>query len=41
VDGALAGLLARERDLLAGLKPAEHARLADLLRRLVVPFENA
>ena len=39
VDGALARLLARERDFLAGLKPAEHVRLADLLRRLAVPFE--
>lgn len=41
VDGALAGLLAREQDLLAALKPAERDRLAGLLRRLVVPFETA
>jgi DNA-binding MarR family transcriptional regulator len=39
VDGALAGLLARERELLAGLGPADQQRLADLLRTLVVAFE--
>ncbi len=40
VDGALAGLLDRERDLLAGLGPDEQRRLADLLRSLVAPFES-
>lgn len=39
VDGALAGLLQRERDLLAGLDAADQKRLATLLRALVVPFE--
>ncbi|HET8616999.1 MAG TPA: MarR family transcriptional regulator [Actinomycetales bacterium] len=39
VDDALAGLLARERDLLADLGDDEHARLSDLLRQLVLPFE--
>ncbi|HSE70938.1 MAG TPA: MarR family transcriptional regulator [Nocardioidaceae bacterium] len=40
VDGALEALLARERDLLAGLNPAEHKKLASLLRSLVAPFEK-
>ena len=40
VDGALEGLLQRERDLLAGLDPADQKRLAGLLRTLVVPFES-
>jgi DNA-binding MarR family transcriptional regulator len=40
VDGALEGLLTRERDLLTGLDPADHRQLADLLRALVVPFET-
>jgi DNA-binding MarR family transcriptional regulator len=40
VDGALEGLLARERDLLAGLSAAEQKRLAGLLRTLVLPFES-
>lgn len=40
VDGALDGLLARERALLTGLNPAEHRRLAGLLRSLVLPFET-
>ena len=40
VDGALAGLLARERELLAGLNPADRKRLAGLLRNLVLPFEK-
>jgi DNA-binding MarR family transcriptional regulator len=40
VDGALDGLLARERALLAGLGAADQLRLADLLRTLVVPFEE-
>ncbi len=40
VDGALEGLLARERALLAGLDAAQQKALARLLRRLVVPFES-
>jgi DNA-binding MarR family transcriptional regulator len=40
VDGALSGLLDRERDLLAGLEPADQQRLAALLRTLVLPFER-
>ena len=40
VDGALAGLLDRERDLLAGLERTEQQLLATLLRSLVVPFET-
>jgi DNA-binding MarR family transcriptional regulator len=39
VDDALAGLLSRERELLAELGEDEHAQLSDLLRRLVLPFE--
>ncbi len=40
VDGALAGLLDRERELLTGLDGAEQDRLAALLRSLVVVFET-
>jgi DNA-binding MarR family transcriptional regulator len=40
VDGALAGLLDRERDLLAALEPDDQSRLAGLLRTLVLPFES-
>ena len=40
VDGALEGLLHRERDLLAGLDTADQTRLAGLLRSLVVAFEG-
>ena len=40
VDGALAGLLDRERDLLAGLGAHDQQRLAALLRQLVLPFES-
>ena len=40
VDGALEGLLGRERALLAGLGPEEQRRLAGLLRTLVLPFEG-
>jgi DNA-binding MarR family transcriptional regulator len=40
VDGALEGLLRRERDLLAGLDGDDQQRLAGLLRSLVVPFET-
>ena len=39
VDDAFAGLLERERDLLAGLAAEERAQLAALLRRLVSPFD--
>jgi DNA-binding MarR family transcriptional regulator len=39
VDGALEGLLARERELLTGLDADDQQRLAGLLRELVVPFE--
>jgi DNA-binding MarR family transcriptional regulator len=39
VDGALEGLLAQERGLLAELGAAEREELADLLRRLVAPFD--
>ena len=40
VDSALSALLARERELLAGLDPDEQKQLADLLRSLVVAFES-
>jgi DNA-binding MarR family transcriptional regulator len=40
VDGALVGLLTRERALLGGLGPGEQRTLAGLLRTLVVPFED-
>jgi DNA-binding MarR family transcriptional regulator len=40
VDGALSGLLDRERALLAALAPADQQRLAALLRTLVLPFER-
>ena len=39
VDGALASLLERERELLGGLDAAAQQRLSSLLRRLVAPFE--
>jgi DNA-binding MarR family transcriptional regulator len=39
VDGALANLLAREHELLAGIDDPSQAQLADLLRLLVAPFE--
>jgi DNA-binding MarR family transcriptional regulator len=39
VDGALEGLLSRERNLLAPLDAPEQRRLAALLRTLVAPFE--
>jgi DNA-binding MarR family transcriptional regulator len=41
VDGALAGLLDREKDLLAGLGATDQRRLAALLRQLVLPFEQS
>jgi len=40
VDGAFSALLAAEGELLAGLGEPDRARLAELLRRLVVPFET-
>jgi DNA-binding MarR family transcriptional regulator len=40
VDDAFAGLLAREQELLAELDAADSARLAELLRRLVLPFDS-
>jgi DNA-binding MarR family transcriptional regulator len=40
VDGALEGLLTREQALLTGLDGAEQRRLAQLLRALVLPFEE-
>ena len=40
VDAALAGLLRRERALLAGLDDAERRHLADLMRILLAPFDN-
>jgi DNA-binding MarR family transcriptional regulator len=39
VDDAFAGLLARERDLLAEISDTDRARLAGLLRLLVTPFD--
>jgi DNA-binding MarR family transcriptional regulator len=39
VDAALAGLLDRERKLLAGLGGEQREVLADLLRTLLVPFD--
>ena len=40
VDSAMADLLHRERDLLAELPAGERDDLADLLRRLLAPFER-
>lgn len=40
VDAAFADLLDRERELLAALPATDRATLADLLRRLVTPFDN-
>jgi DNA-binding MarR family transcriptional regulator len=40
VDGAMSGLLDRERDLLTGLDATEQQQLAALLRSLVVVFES-
>jgi DNA-binding MarR family transcriptional regulator len=40
VDGALESLLARERELLAGLSDPAKKKLAGLLRALVAPFED-
>ena len=41
VDAALEGLLAHERGLLADLDAEHHAALADQLRILVLPFDDA
>ncbi len=41
VDGALEGLLERERELLAGLNTSDHKKLASLLKSLVAPFDDA
>ena len=38
VDGAFESLLASERDLLADLSDEDHAQLAALLKRLMVPL---
>ena len=38
VDGAFESLLARERDLLIDLSDKDHAQLAALLKRLMVPL---
>ena len=38
VDGAFESLLARERDLLSDLSDSDHAQLAALLKRLMVPL---
>lgn len=40
VDGAFAALLDAERDLLTGLSAKDQTELADLLRRLLVPFAD-
>jgi DNA-binding MarR family transcriptional regulator len=40
VDEAMADLLAREKDLLAGLSEPEAQRLSTLLRALVAPFDR-
>jgi DNA-binding MarR family transcriptional regulator len=40
VDAALAGLLRRERALLAGLDAGERRHLADLMRILLAPFDH-
>jgi len=41
VDAALTDLLDQEREILAGLDPAERTRLAELLRAVVAPFDHA
>jgi DNA-binding MarR family transcriptional regulator len=41
VDAALDGLLAHENGLLAALSPTDRTRLAELLRTLVQPFDEA
>jgi DNA-binding MarR family transcriptional regulator len=41
VDDALTDLLAHEREILGALEPAGRDELAELLRRLTVPFDTA
>jgi DNA-binding MarR family transcriptional regulator len=41
VDAALEDLLTQERRILGSLSPAERERLADLLRAVTAPFEDA
>ena len=41
VDATLEDLLEHERSILAVLGPRDRERLADLLRELVLPFDNA
>jgi DNA-binding MarR family transcriptional regulator len=41
VDAALTDLLAHEREILSALSATDRDRLADLLRRLTLPFDNA
>jgi len=41
VDAALTDLLAHEREILAALPAADRDHLADLLRRLTLPFDTA
>ena len=41
MDAALAGLLDRERVLLADLDAGERRHLADLMRILLAPFDAA
>lgn len=41
VQAALADLLDFEREVLAAIEPGERDRLADLLRRLLAPFERS
>jgi DNA-binding MarR family transcriptional regulator len=41
VDDALTDLLAHERDILSALPAADRDHLADLLRRLTLPFDTA
>jgi DNA-binding MarR family transcriptional regulator len=41
VDGAFAALLAAEEELLSGMSAKDQARLADLLRCLLLPFASA
>ncbi len=41
VDSALTDLLAHEHEILSALSPPDRASLADLLRRLTLPFDTA
>ena len=40
VDAAIAKLVAQETQWLGTMKPSEVQRLADLLRRVLLPFDN-